>query len=1055
VTPGSAGTGLLCPSCRAQLPRGARFCPSCGERIGGASGKQALPERGLELRKTVTVIFCDLVGSTELSQRLDPEPLRALMLRYFALMNECVAQHGGVVEKYIGDAVMAVFGVPAVHEDDALRAVRAADQMRDALVEFNREVAADLGVGLNMRIGVNTGPVVAAIDPGATAVIISGETVNLAARLEQHAGAGEILLGPLTCEAVKDMAEFELLDSMAMKGIAQPVAPGRLIAIGDVAPTAGRRFDLALVDRRAEMAMLRGEFGHAVSVRGCRVLTVHGDPGIGKSRLAAEFAAWARDGGAIVAEGRCLGYGAGGSLLALAEAVRQLLAGWSRPASSDDDVREALAVLEGGLLADDSPGIVPGETIWALGRVLTEIGRDRPLVLILDDMHWADPALLTAITSLAGRLSGVAVMMLCLVRSEFVAEHDGWADALPNAGSALIGPLHEDDCHLIVAQLDEVVAHQAELAVSVVSRAEGNPLYLEQLMTVIAGNPAAGVLPARGAATADPARAIPVGINGLIAYRLDLLTPDEREVIGLAAVAGRDFTTADLAAAAEDAPGGRLDGVLAGLARRRLIRQPGDGSPAVYRFESALVYEVAYNSLPKGWRAGCHERLASWLAASDAAPEVVGTHWERAWLLRRELGTAAAAGHLADRAVDALRAAAARALASGDPRHAIDLLDRALPLCPDHDPRVPVLKLSAGEARLMVGEVDAGRVLLEHARDEARAKGTDVVAAHASLQLAYLANNGQFTASLRAARRALPVFEAVGDHLGVVRAWLRIGVVEQSRGRHGSAARAFDLALERVAGLDAELEHATVLGSLAVSLWLGPQPVAQATGACRLLLREHAAGHRTVRAALISPLAMLVGMGGQHDEAGALLDEAEHIVGGLDNARASAVLPIFTAAARLLAGDLGAAEGMLRRASAACRRIRDPQLIDTASRDLARVRLLQGGDREAAQLAEAVVPDDMPGAIADRSGVQARLAARMGDEERARGLSSVALAAARRTDSPVTHATALLDAAVTLRELGDLAGSSQMARRAAQSFSRKGHLVGQSWVSEQLKGASP
>jgi len=1041
-----------CLSCHAELPAGARFCPSCGDKIA--------PERVLETRKTVTVIFCDLVGSTALSTRLDPEALRALMLRYFALMRDCLEHHGGVVEKYIGDAVMAVFGVPVIHEDDALRAVRAAVQMRAALDGFNREVGQDLGVILAVRIGVNTGPVVAAAYPGAAEVIVSGETVNLAARLEQHAAPGEILLGPLTCQAVQGMVDYQLAAPAVMKGIAAPVTPGRLVAVAEASRPV-RRSDLAMVNRQAELAALRGAYDDAVRDRGCRLVTLHGDPGIGKSRLAGEFAAWAREAGAMIAEGRCLGYGTGGSLHALAEAIRDLLAGWTRPAATPGgqgdhgvgaDLAEALAMLEAGLLADGSPGLVPGETAWAVGRVLEEVGRDRPLVLILDDMHWADPALLATISSLAGRLSLVAAVVLCLVRPEFVAEHDGWDGALPNASSELVGPLGDDDCYLLVGEIDEVMAHESELAVRAVSRAEGNPLYLEQLVTVITG---------------DSAQAIPVGINGLIAYRLDLLAPGEREVLGLAAVAGREFTVSDIAAAADGDLGLEPGRALAALAQRRLIRAAGGtgqlrtietngvAEPLSYRFESALVHEVAYESLPKGWRADSHQRLAAALAAQDGDAEIIGSHWERAWLLRRELGLPEAAWREpADLAVTALRAAGARALAGGDARHAAGLLGRALSICPGGDPRGPGLMLQAGEAELMTGEIDAGRRLLEDAREGARGQGDAVIAAHVDLQLAYLSAAGQFAASLQAARRTLPVFEAAGDDLGITRAWLRIGVVEQSRGRHASAASAFGRALERTARLDAELEHATVLGALAVSLWQGPRRAAEAITRCRSLLGEHAAGRRAVRAALICPLAMLVGMTGEHDEAADLLADAEHIVGDLGNAHALAVLPIFAATASSLAGDLTGAEARLRRAHAACLQIRDPQLAETASRDLARVRLLQGCDDEAAELAAGPVPDDVPAAVVERSGVLARVFARRGDGGEARRLSSLALAVARRTDSPVTHATACLDAAVALAVLGDTDAARPLARRAARSFAGKGHLVGVGWAHEVLGEAS-
>ncbi|MDQ2873514.1 MAG: AAA family ATPase [Actinomycetota bacterium] len=1028
--------GRLCTACPAELPVQARFCPSCGERV--------RLEGGLEIRKTVTVLFCDLVGSTLLSRELDPERFRELTLRYFGLMRDCAERHGGVVEKYIGDAVMAVFGVPVVHEDDALRAVRAAAQMREALAGFNAADAQGLGVTLNVRIAVNTGPVVAAADPAAAEALVSGETVNLAARLEQHAEPGEVLLGPLTCHALEGVVDYEPAAPVALKGFAQPVTPGRLVAVGEPASAISRRLDLVLVNRHGEMAALRETFGRARRDRSCQLVTLHGDAGIGKSRLAAEFTRWARSAGALVADGRCPGYGTGGSLLALAQAIRRLLAEWVPPEALSADVAEALTMLNAGFLADDSPGVIPGETVWAICRVLKEAGRDRPLALILDDMHWADSGLVRAVAGLAAQLSEVAVTVLCLARPEFVADESEWIGHLPNARLQTMGPLSEDDCRLLIAELDEVVAHDSELALRAMSRAEGNPLYLEQLVSVIAGG---------------SAQAIPVGINGLIACRLDLLAVGERRILGWAAVAGRDFTPAELVAAAEDDLAGRLARVLAALVGRRLIR-PAVGEPApAFRFESALIHEVAYDSMPKSWRAAAHERLATWLANSRGDTEAAGTHWERAWLLGRELGTPEAARRpLADLAVDALRAAGIRALASGDPRHASGLLSRALRLCPDDDPRMPDLLLQAGEAQVMAGDTESGHGLLEQARARARARAragagaNATTEAHAELQLAYLSPTRQFSASLQAARQTLPIFERAGDHLGVTRAWLRIGVVEQSRGRHASAAAALSRALGHAARLDAGLEQATVLGALAVSLWIGPLSAARAVARCRSLLSEYAAGHRTVRAALLCPLAMLASMTGEHDQAAAFLDEADRVVSDLGNARACIVLPIFVGAAKWLAGDLDAAEATVRQAYSASLGMGDPQLTETASRDLARIQLLRGRVDEAAELAAAPVPDDMPAAAADRHGVRARVLARQGLGEQARGLSAQALASARRTDSPVSRATACLDTAVMLRDLGDRPGSRDMAREAETWFSRKGHVIGVAWSRHVLEG---
>jgi class 3 adenylate cyclase len=1073
---------VTCVACAALLPAGAHFCPSCGAQVGAhALGRT-------EVRKTVTVLFCDMVGSTALSQRLDPEPLHMLMQQYFTLMRDCLQRHGGFVEKYIGDAVVAIFGVPTVHEDDALRAVRAAAEMQAAIVRLSKQTEREFGVPLSVRIGVNTGPVIA-VAPGDAQSTVVGETVNVAARLEQHADPGQVLLGELTCQAVRGTAEFSMGEPLALKGIAHPVTPGRLVAITSVSHRGSRQPDRAFVDRRTEVALLHTAFRHAVGEQRLRMVILHGDPGIGKSRLAREFTEWARKAGAVVGEGHCPGYGSGGSALALAEALRQVL---KDQTSTSPEFAEASKILRRSLLADGSPGLVPSETAWAVRTVLTEIGRVRPVVLIMDDLHWADSALLAVIAGLVGRPGGIPAVMLCLGRPEFAAKQAGWVGDLPNVQSAMVGPLPEDACLQLAAALGEVVAHGADVAKWAVRRAEGNPLYVEQFITagMTEVTPASWLYvagPVRGDSGSRDVTPIPVTVSGLIAYRLDLLAAAEREVLSLGAVCGRWFTLREVIAAADPdtmpwraaaRSGGlqavELEEVLDSLAGRRLIQPsapPADG----YRFDSALIHEVVYGSIPKRRRAAAHERLARWLADSrghgvdpGTDAESIGSHWERAWQLRRELRLPKATyWALASRGAEALEAAGTASLANGDPRHAIGLLDRAMVLAQAGAPdgmqiteasnpgigsgsRIPRLLLKAGEARLVVGDIQAGRQLIEDADDQASATDDHLVKAHAEIQLAYLNPVGQFTRSLAAARRALPVFEAAGDRLGAARALLRIGIVEQSRGRHVRAVAAMERALAEARHLDAELEHATVVGALGVSLWLGPQQAAQAIGTCRSLLAADAAGRRLVRVALLCPLAMLTGMTGNHQQAASLLADAEVIVVGLGNARASAVLPIFSATAKSLAGDLAASESLLLQAHARCLDIRDTQLAESAQRDLSRVRLLLGADDAADDLAARAVPDDVPAAVADRCGVRARVAARRGEEAQARNLAELALRAARRTDSPACKATALLDVAIAMRDLGDQSAEG-LAERAVRSFSSKGHQVGVGWATEFLR----
>ena len=347
---------LSCRRCSAVVPAQARFCSSCGTET--EQPATAPPEA----RKLVTVVFCDLTGSTELSGRLDPEALRAVTLRYFAVMRDCLERHGGTVEKFIGDAVMAVFGVPVLHEDDAQRAVRAGMDMLTALEVLNEELERDHGVRPNVRIGINTGEVVATGDPFAQQVLVSGEVVNVAARLEQNAQPGQILIGPDTFRAVERLVVAEVVGPLRLKGKAETVLGRRLLDLRGDDPAVLRRFDSPFVGRRNELREVRLIAERAVRGRQCHLLTLFGDAGIGKTRLARHWLAQASAEGMLVGTGRCRPYGEGGSLLALADAVRPLAEEVARAGAAagegfgqGPDAEEAFGVLRGGLLLDGAP----------------------------------------------------------------------------------------------------------------------------------------------------------------------------------------------------------------------------------------------------------------------------------------------------------------------------------------------------------------------------------------------------------------------------------------------------------------------------------------------------------------------------------------------------------------------------------------------------------------------------------------------------------------------------------------------------------------------------
>ncbi len=353
---------VVCSSCGAELREGARFCDSCG-------ATQATPAEAHEQRKTVTVVFCDVTGSTALGERLDAESFRRVMARYFDEARRVIERHGGTVEKFIGDAVMAVFGVPVVHEDDAIRAVRAAAELRSAIEVLNAELNRDYDTTLELRIGINTGEVVT----GTEERLATGDAVNVAARLQQAAAPGEILLGRETCALARDAVVVEELAPIELKGKQAPIVAYRLEALTRDAPGVARHLDAPMVGRTHERHVLDDAFANAARKRACALFTLLGAAGVGKSRLAREFLSGVD---ARVVQGQCLSYGEGITYWPVVEVLKQLGGSAGQPA------------LE-ALLGETETPTTPEEIAWALRKVLEAKAQEKPLVVLFDDVHWA------------------------------------------------------------------------------------------------------------------------------------------------------------------------------------------------------------------------------------------------------------------------------------------------------------------------------------------------------------------------------------------------------------------------------------------------------------------------------------------------------------------------------------------------------------------------------------------------------------------------------------------------------------------------------------------
>ncbi|NUV31362.1 MULTISPECIES: adenylate/guanylate cyclase domain-containing protein [Streptomyces] len=1022
---------MTCSACHQGLPTDARFCPACGtpaapgaERpVPAAAPVLPLPE---DKRKPVTVLFCDMVGSTALSGALDPETLRTVTLRWFGLMSAEIEARGGTPEKFIGDAVMAVFGVPHVHEDDARRALAAALGIREALERFNAELEQSLGLRIGVRIGVNTGQVVAGSDATARQALVSGETVNVAARLEQNAGPGEILIGPQTLSAAGPTVSVEEAGPLALKGKADRVPAYRLLALGADDPELLRRFDVAFVGRRAELARLAEEAEAAR--RGARLLHLAGEAGTGKTRLVREWRSRVSGSGRPVhGAGRCRDYGDHGSLAPLAEAVRTILAEAPRSADGHQD-DAALGVLAAGLLDDGTPNVPLEEMCAALAAVLARTARTCRPVLLLDDWHWAPPLLVRAVELLHSRLGEAPVLIVCVGRPGGAAPP---ATAIP----LRLEGLDREESARLAAELTG--APDAPVAARLLDRAEGNPLYLEQLLLPADDTPAL------------PGDELPPTLQALLGARIGALNPAERFVLDIACVVGREFDPVELARLAATAPGTTAppDGeepptvvpVLQRLRRRRLVEPVGTGPRGPYRFAGGLVQEVAYASLSKRAKAERHEqasRLPSVTAAGDAA---VGGHLERACRLRAALGLVDdRTALLRARAATALGRAGAQAVARSDLTWADSLLGRSVELAEPDAPGAVTALRRLGEVRVALGRTEEGAALLRRVVTEGAAP---VEAAHARLALA-VQDPGAALASV--ARAVLPVFEAAGDRVGQARARLRLGQQRQSTGRHQEADRELVRALDQAVAAGAEPERAAALGAVGVSLWRGPEPVAAAIHRCRALLTAHGSGRPTVGVTLNCPLAVLLALDDRPGEAHAALGEAARLAAELAYAEAGVFLPVFRATVTALAGRRAEALGLLAGADAEAERLGAGGMRVAIALEAGRLLLDEGRVPEAA---ERLLPAARADALAradtvDLAGLRARLAAADGRGEEALAAADEAVATAALSDSPLLRATAALDRARVLASLGAPARAGAEARRAEEHFSDKGHLPG-------------
>ncbi|HET8525498.1 MAG TPA: adenylate/guanylate cyclase domain-containing protein [Actinomycetota bacterium] len=965
-----------CPNCGHENADGAKFCSACGARLDATA---AAPR---EVRKTVTIVFCDLTGSTGLGERLDPESLRTVMTRYFDRMRAVLEAHGGTVEKFIGDAVMAVFGIPAVHEDDAVRAVRAAHEMRVALGQLNADLERDRSVTLQMRIGVNTGPVVAG-DPGAGQALVTGDAVNTAARLEQAAEAGEILIGEETFGLARDAIEAEHVDPLVLRGKANAVDAFRLLSVRAGVAGHERRLDSPMIGRELQLRMLLDAFEAAATEDACRLFTVMGPAGIGKSRLVREFVSAVGD-RAQVLSGRCLSYGEGITFFPIAEMVIQA-AGISEDDTPGRARAELSALLEwapdgetvaahlAGMLGLDGSGRV--EAPWAVRRFLETLGGRRPVVAVFDDVHWGEPSLLEVIEHVAAWSRDVPILLVCMARPELLEERPGWGGGQRNATSVHLEPLSEPEADALIENLLGHPALTHDIRERIRAAANGNPLFVEEMLSMLVDDAILVQKDGEWVATVDLSTVqVPPAISALLASRLDRLAPLERRVVEAAAVVGEVFDRSAVAALVPDESAGRLDEHLGRLLLKDVVRpSPSDVGGEGLRFRHILLRDAAYDAIPKGERAVLHEAFADHLQAvlgdrTSEFDEFVGYHLEQAHRMRDELGLHDEhTERLSRSAFEHLRAAGVRAAERGDPPAAASLLLHAVDLRDPDDPERLEISWVLGFALADSGSIPDAAALLTDAIARAEAAGNDRAAAYARCAMATVQMLGSPEANVATikeqAERAIAVFEAAGDDRGQALAWSAMAFAQWFEEHVEEARRSVERAIPYARAAGDRVTEGELLSLMSGCNALGPTPVTAGIAQGEAILADaRATGNRRLEQSVERSVGTMYSLRGSFEQARAMISHSRGI------AQELGLMIDYWAAAQnagrneWLAGEPGAAAEILRESCEALESMGETAFLSTHATMLAALEVERGNLAEAdrwIELAERTgSPDD-------------------------------------------------------------------------------------------------
>jgi class 3 adenylate cyclase/tetratricopeptide (TPR) repeat protein len=890
-----------CPTCARDNPPEARFCSNCGASLAPAGG-------GTEERRLVTALFADLAGFTGLAESLDAEDLRAVVARFYALVAGEAQRFGGTAEKYAGDAALVIFGLPEVHEDDAERAVRAALAMHAALERLNADLVREGRTPLGMRIGINTGEVVA--DPrggGLGEFHLAADAVNVAARLQQHGQAGSILIGPRTERLVRGIVETRPVGPLDLKGKARPLEAWEVTG---VRPTRAQRGvpgrQAPLIGRGEEMDLLLRLYDRVARERRPHLITILGAPGVGKSRLQQEVVVLlsALPGGPTIRKGRCLPFGDGLTFAPLAEILKQDAQIMDGDAAEEARqklrtaidrvlpdggrrVTEALGfliglVFPGSEIASFDPKSAREEAFVAWRRYLAARAASAPLVLVIEDLHWADEGLLDLLDYTMARVHETPALALCLARPELLERRPQWGAGLRNAVTINLEPLSETESRALVGALLDVDDLPEAVRVDLIARAEGNPFFVEEIVRMLMEQGV--IVEDRGrwrAAAEITAVPLPDTVQGVIAARLDRLPDDEKRLLQQAAVVGRIFWAGTLRALMS---ADHIEEVLERLEGRDLVRERSGSTLAgdrEYIFKHALTRDVAYATVPRAIRAPAHGRVAMWIeqvaaGRSDEVVDLLAHHWRQAG------DTGRAAAYLL-RAGDRARQVFAN-------RRAVEAYSQALSLSGDTMPAVRRAEIhhKRGESLQVLGQYDAAERDFQTALETARSEGDRRMEARLLYEITRLAHRRRsrpFAEIIAGYAQARRLATDVGDRRTEGLALTEIAAGHWDEGRLDEADRVGRQALEILRGTGDHGATAGVMNLLSMARYMLRDVPGGVSWAEQALAEARLGGDRAREATALSYLGTLVGVSGRHTEAAHLLDEAEAVAAEIGDRR--------------------------------------------------------------------------------------------------------------------------------------------------------------------------